>query len=266
VRSFFILERRHRLGIPDRYGKVPAAPRVPGHLREDGAKVQVEACADGWRVLKAPSEHQLEDGSIIFSAGTFGDPLAAAAEKLARLKRASPDKSIEMSRMEPVTQDSQVSVEWIIDGTLWPRFAAKVALNIGRELLGDGWLRSPVAQWLGDVLWQRNARVPEPFAELPPLPTVATPASLEGYVPPVHHVLVAGNTNAGPALDITLFGCDSYLVPLGGYATIEPTAWVVDPLDGKVERLPWDTLRLRMAVDIVQQLAATRSEARSATL
>jgi hypothetical protein len=63
-----------------------------------------------------------------------------------------------------------------------------------------------------------------------------------------------------------LFGCDSYLVPLGGDATIEPTAWVVDPLDGKVERLPWDKLRLRMAVDIVRQLAATRSEAQSASL
>jgi len=68
--------------------------------------------------------------------------------------------------------------------------------------------------------------------------------------------LVVDSTPFGPALDITLCGSDSFLVPLGGPAVIEATAWVIELCKRTLERLPWAELKLRMAVDIVEQLAA----------
>ena len=59
-----------------------------------------------------------------------------------------------------------VTFPFSIPMTLWPRFAVKVALAVGREMYGENWLGSEHGLLLNRLLWDREHKV-----KMNPLPT-----------------------------------------------------------------------------------------------
>jgi hypothetical protein len=256
----WVREQRHRLRIPDRYGKVPPAPVVTGTL-DDGTPAAGpldNTRADGLRLF--PSKHRQPDGSIIYGTGAQ-DLQEFKAKKLERLKRDNPERNVDMVDLDSrVIENPVLNFEFEMSKTLWPRFGAKLALNIGRELLGPVWLRSPCAAYLHELFWDRPAIAPLPFTELEHLPIRAAAEQLNGYKPPPNHVIIVVNTGDGPMMELVLFSEDTYHVPLGGPAIVQETAWILNTHMGSYERMTHQELLRRTVLDISQQLASSYTE------
>jgi hypothetical protein len=91
---------------------------------------------------------------------------------------------------------------------LWPRFAVKVAVSVGRELHGDAWLGSDHGLLLNRLLWGREKQI-----AMRPLPTKRPFSAGSGWTPPPDHVIMTLH-DKNPMVLITLFGEDCYAVPL----------------------------------------------------
>ena len=252
----WVREQRHRLQIRDRRGNVPPAPTVTGTL-DDGTKaVAVLDNSRDWDLRLLPSEHPQPDGSVIYGSGAH-DLQELKAKKLERLKRDHPGRDVEIVEIESrVIEEPVLTFHFELNKTLWPRFGAKVALNIGRELLGPGWLNSSWAAYLRELFWGRPAVAPVPFSELDPLPIRATGEQLGGYKPAPHHIILVVNTATGPMMEIVLFSEDTYHVPLGGLAIVQQTAWIVDTYTGSYQRMGYTDFLRQTAHDVIRQSAS----------
>jgi HNH endonuclease len=261
----WIVARRHRHRIPDRYGRVPPAPVIPGTL-EDGAPALNTLTRAGNRLKFLPVERSRSDGSLEITV-SVEDEAEYVNKKLERLARANPGYSFEVgSRQKRRIDEVEFSFPFSIARTLWPRFAAKVALNVGRELRGERWLRDEHALVLHELLWARESPLPLPWNPvLPALPQPETAWRSHGWNPPPDHVVLAINGPYGPFVQIVLFGEYTYCVPLGGPELDEQRAWVLHTLARKCERLPAHDLFTRIVADILRAKPTVKEESMAET-
>ena len=211
-RSLWVLEQRHRLRIPDRYGKVPDAPRVNAKVA-DGRTAIVTLSPGGWELELPPSARpgtQREDSLQI--TVSVDDEAEYIAKKVKRFE--PPDNrgfTWQVAKRELTPNvPLDVSFPFSIPMTLWPRFAVKVALAVGREMYGENWLGSEHRLLLNRLLWDREHKV-----KMNPLPTKGAFWARIGWTPPPDHVVMTIDGDSGPMMLITLFGEDTYGVPLG---------------------------------------------------
>jgi hypothetical protein len=129
--------------------------------------------------------------------------------------------------------------------TLWPRFAVKVALTVGRELHGEQWLRSDHGLLLNRLLWGQEEKV-----QMNPLPTKQPFWAQSGWTPPPNHVVITMDGYSGPMVLITLFGEDSYAVPLGDPQPPGGVAWVLQTHGRTWERLSADDFITRIVAAV----------------
>jgi hypothetical protein len=241
--SLWVLEQRHRLRIPDRYGKVPNAPRVTATVA-DGRTAVVTLTPGGWELELPPSNRPgEEDGSLQITV-SLDDEAEYIAKKVARFKRDNPGFTWEITKREAAPQDPlDVSFPFSIPMKLWPRMGVKIALTVGRELFGQPWLRSDHGLLLHRLLWDEERQV-----GMNPLPTKQTIWAGSGWEPPPNHVLMTVDTFGTPMLLISLFGEDTYGVPLGDTLPPGGSAWVLHTHDRKWERMTADDFISRIVV------------------
>ncbi|MDX6584281.1 MAG: hypothetical protein QOI10_3465 [Solirubrobacterales bacterium] len=206
---------------------------------------------NGWYAKPLPVEHWQDEKTV-----RFGVDAAEAPEyfekKLKRLqKEFGEDVTLEGAE-ERTIENPEVEFNMTIDATLWPRFGAKNGLGFGREIFGEEWLSGPVASYLRDVLWGRDAVPPAPYAPLAPVSESLHETELDDYFERPLHVVTAMGTSHGAALGLFLFGDQRYLVPLGGELgdDVEGT-WIVDPRNGTARRLSWSQYAQETAVRLV---------------
>lgn len=225
------LEKRHRLQIPDRYGNVPDAPRQDVTLA-DGRRGRITMERDGgWHLEIFPSRSEAHDGSINIrvSADEEEAYLKTARE---RFERDNPGFTWEVRRRE-VEPHEPVDTSFLFSTsmTLWPRFAVKVASNVGREIYGLPWLESPHGKLLHRLLWDEETSV-----RMQPWPTASIPWGGLGYEPGPDHVLCAMRGLQGPMLMLVLFGEQTYGVPLGNQPLDEEAVWLLHVDERTYER------------------------------
>jgi hypothetical protein len=232
--SLWVREQRHRLGVPDRYGKVPEAPRVPAKVT-DGRTAIVTLSPGGWELELPPSTSPGTEGadSLQITVST-DDEAEYIATKVKRFERANPGFTYKTTKRELAPHGPlDVSFPFSIAMTLWPRFAVKVALTVGREVYGEDWLTSEHGLLLNRLLWGRETDV-----VMKPLPTKGAFWAGSTWSPPPDHVVMTMDGYTGPMMLLTLFGEDSYGVPLG--PTSPPpggVAWVLHTHERTHERL-----------------------------
>ena len=136
-RSLWVLEQRHRLRIPDRYGKVPDAPRVNAKVA-DGRTAIVTLSPGGWELELPPSARPgtQRDDSLQITV-SVDDEAEYIAKKVKRFERDNRGFTWQVAKRELSPHvPLDVSFPFSIPMTLWPRFAVKVALAVGREMYG----------------------------------------------------------------------------------------------------------------------------------
>jgi hypothetical protein len=139
-----------------------------------------------------------------------------------------------------------VTFPFSISTTLWPRFAVKVALNVGRELFGQAWLLSEHGSMLHRLLWNEETKI-----KMKPLPTGKVPWSGHGYEPGADHVLYVNTGSDGrPMLLISLFGEETYGVPLGDESLPEKTVWLLHVHERSDERISLDEFFRRIITSL----------------
>jgi hypothetical protein len=158
TQSLWVLEQRHRLRIPDRYGNVPDAPRLNATVA-DGRPAIVTLSPGGWELELPPSNRAGEEDGALEIAVSVDDEAEYIAKKIKRFERDNPGFTWKTTKREvsPVVP-LDVSFPFSIPMTLWPRFAVKVAVTVGRELHGEQWLRSDHALLLNRLLWAGGRR------------------------------------------------------------------------------------------------------------
>lgn len=259
ARQIWVLWDRHRYEVPDARGDVPRAPRIVSRLKATGERVLTVMDRRGWYAQPLPVEAWQDESRLSYGVGAE-DALEAMQKKLERLRRQFGPQVFVEATQERVIEQPEVEVGWTHDATLWPRFGAKVGLGFGREVLGEEWLDSAVAQYLRDVLFDGPAVVPGPYAPLAPIAEPLFGSSLADYFVPPQHVVTMMGTAHGAALGLFLFGDERYLVPLGGEITdAELATWIFDPHAGSAERLSWTAYAERTSIRLVEQHEA-RSE------
>jgi hypothetical protein len=253
ARQTWILFDRHRYEIPDPRGAVPPAPRIVSRLKETGERVLTVMDKGRWYAQPLPVETWHDEHNL-----TYGVGADAAQEymtkKLERLRKEFGPQVTLASTHEHSIENPEVEIEWTHDASLWPRFGAKVGLGFGREMLGEEWLDSHLARYLQNVLFDRPATVPAPYAPLAPISEQLAGTELADYFVPPDHVVSVVGTNQGAALALFLFGDQRYLVPLGGDVMDEALAtWIFDARAGKAERLSWTAYAERTALRLFQE-------------
>ena len=163
-------------------------------------------------------------------------------KKLKRFERDNPGFTWKTTEREIAPHDPlDVTFPFSIPMTLWPRMGVKIALTVGRELFGAGWLQSDHGRLLHRLLWNREQNV-----RMNPLPTKRTIWAASGWEAPANHVvLVLARVMTTPMVLITLFGEDTYGVPLGQPPPSVGAAWVLHPRERKCERLSADDFLTR---------------------
>ena len=241
TQSLWVLEQRHRLRIPDRYGNVPDAPRVNATVA-DGRTAIVTLNPGGWDLELPPSSRSGEaDGELQITV-SVDDEADYIATKIRRFERDNPGLTWKTAKREIAPHvPLEVSFPFSIPMTLWPRFGVKVALTVGRELHGEAWLRSEHGLLLHRLLWNQEQKV-----RTNPLPTKSTIWARSGWTPPPDHILMTVDTHGTPMLLITLFGEDTYGVPLGERPPVGGAAWVLHTREARWERLSADDFVTRI--------------------
>lgn len=232
---------RHFHGVPDARGVVPRAARLTG-TTTDGVPMVATFTADGEVVgRRLPTAlRRDEDGErFVVEPGEGEEFLRLRTERLRR--RLGPGYGVQ-GTIETVPQDVEGSMEFTIDGSLWPRLGAKLALAFGREALGVEWLDQPVAELLRLVLWEPE-KVPGDVL-LPWHSVVAADDQLRPLLHPPEHLIAVQRTYAGRrVLMVHLFGEWRYGVPLGDFELSErEPAWVFDPVRGTCRTTEWTML------------------------
>jgi HNH endonuclease len=241
TQSLWVLEQRHRLRIPDRYGNVPDAPRVRATVA-DGRTAVVTLNPGGWKLDLPPSSRSGAGGGALQITVSVDDEADYIAKKIKRFERDNPGFTWQITKRQIVSDAPlDVSFPFSIPLTLWPRFAVKVALTVGRELYGEEWLRSDHGLLLHRLLWNEEQKV-----RMNPLPTKSTIWAGLGWTPPPNHVFVTVDSYGAPMLLITLFGEDTYGVPLGAPAPPGGAAWVLHTHGRTWERLSADDFITRI--------------------
>lgn len=245
IRSLWVLEQRHRLGIPDRYGNVPDAPRVNATV-SDGRPAIVTLSREGWKVEVPPSSRAREEDGALRITVSVDDEAEYLAKKLKRFERDNPGFTWEIAKRE-VAPDVPLDVifPFSMPLTLWPRFGVKVALTVGRELYGEHWLRSDHGLLLNRLLWGQETKV-----GMNPLPTKETFWAGSGWTPSPDHVVIVMEGHVVPMVLITLFGEDTYGVPLGEPPPGGGAAWLLHARDATWERLSADDFVTRIVAAV----------------
>jgi hypothetical protein len=245
VQSLWVVEQRHRHGIPDRYGSVPDAPRVEATVA-DGRKAFVTLNPGDWDLEVLPSSRPGEaDGALQISV-SVDDEADYIAKKLKRFERDNPGFTWKTTKRDIAPHvPVDVSFPFSIPMTLWPRMGVKVALTVGRELFGESWLLSDHGYLLHRLLWNE-----EQVIRMNPLPTKTAIWAGLGWQPPPNHVIFVLAGMITPMMLMTLFGEDTYGVPLGQTPPPGGAAWVLDTHEARWERLGADDF-------IAQIVAAT---------
>lgn len=244
--SLWVREQRHRLRIPDRYNNIPDAPRVNAKVA-DGRTAIVTLAPGGWELELPPSTRPGTEGAgslqITVSVDDEAEYIATKVERFERDNPGFTHKTTKRELSPKVPLD--VSFPFSIPMTLWPRFAVKVALTVGRELYGESWLNSDHGRLLNDLLWNRETSI-----VMKPLPTKGAFWSPSDWSPPPDHVLTVTNTYDGEAMMLlTLFGEDSYGVPLGpDSAPSVGAAWVLHTHGRNHERLTFEDFVTRIVI------------------
>jgi HNH endonuclease len=240
------LEKRHRLRIPDRYGKVPLAPHQDVTL-VDGRKGRITLVREGgWHLEIFPSRSDADDGSI--DARLSADNETETLRKWqARFERDNPGFTWQIRDRQVEPRDHiDVTFPFSMSMTLWPRFAVKVGLNVGRELFGQAWLESEHGMTLNRLLWNTETKI-----QMKPLPTGRLPWSIRGYEPGPDHVLYVNiGVDGRPMLLISLFGEETYGVPLGDEPLPEKTVWLLHVHERSEERISRDEFFRRIITSL----------------
>jgi hypothetical protein len=244
----WVREQRHRHRIPDRYRHVPDAPKVHGTV-EDGRGGRLTLVREGgWQLRVLPSIEPLEDGSINLRISADDEP-EYLEKKLARLQKANPGFRYEVgTRTISKAAAETFSFDFSISQRLWPRFAIKVALNVGREVYGQDWLTTPHAMLLHEILWDRDTQT-----VMKPLPTRDVLWKRSGWSAVPNHVVMAVNTPWGPFLNLALFGEDTYGVPLGDQSIQKETVWLLHTHEERCECLSTNDFWMRVIVESQSQ-------------
>jgi hypothetical protein len=150
----------------------------------------------GWYAQPLPVEAWHDEHNVTYGVGA-DDAQEYMAKKLERLRKEFGPQVTLVSTHERAIENPEVEVEWTHDASLWPRFGAKVGLGFGREVLGEAWLDSDLARYLQDVLFDRPATVPAPYAPLAPISEQLAGAELTDYFVPPDHVVTVVGTNHG---------------------------------------------------------------------
>ena len=204
--SLWVREQRHRLAIPNRYGKVPEAPRVTAKVA-DGRAAVVTLSPGRWEPKVPPSTSIGGEGADSLQITVSVDDEAEyIATKVERFERANPGFTYKTTRREPTPHSPlDASFPFSIPMTLWPRFAVKVAVTVGREVYGEDWLTSEHGLLLNRLLWGRETNV-----VMKPLPTKRVFWAGSTWSPPPDHVVMTMDGSTGPMMLLTLFSEDSY--------------------------------------------------------
>jgi hypothetical protein len=239
----WVRDQRHRHRIPDRYGRIPEAPKAPGQV-EDGRRALLTMDRDNdWQLRILPAEWHRDDESINVQVQA-DEEVKYLEKKLARLRKNNPGFRFDVASRDVAVRESETfSFNFSIDRRLWPRFAAKVALNVGREIRGAEWLFAPHARRLHEILWDRDKQT-----GMRPFPTRQVPWTAHGWSASPNHILMAANTQWGPFLNLALFGEDSYGVPLGDPPLEQGWVWVLHTHSGLCERLSEDDFLMRVVL------------------
>lgn len=249
AQTIFTREKRHRLKIPDRYGNVPDAPTQLVDLA-DGRKGRITFTRNGPELEIFPNRIALGDGTSTIQISA--DEELAYLEKLrTRFEKANPGFTFEVGSRSigpHVPVDVRHPITWSLN--LWPRFGVKVALNVGRELWGEEWLRSEHGMLLHRLLWGTETKI-----QMNPFPTTgAIGAELPDYEPGPDHLLWANNGPKGePTLLIQLFGEQTYAVPLGAFTLPEKTVWLLHVHQGTYEHVTEDEHFRRILMSLPRQ-------------
>ncbi len=209
TQSLWVLDQRHRLGIPDRYGNVPDAPRVNAQVA-DGRPAIVTLSPEGWKLELPPLSRAGEEHRALQITVSVDDAAEYIGKKLKRFERDNPGFTWKIAKREIAPHvPLDVSFPFSMPLTLWPRFGVKVALTVGRELHGEQWLGSNHGLLLNRLLSGPRRSSNESSTD---------EADVLGWTPPPDHVVIAMdgyNEYTGPMVLITLFDENSYAVPLG---------------------------------------------------
>jgi hypothetical protein len=186
-----------------------------------------------------------EDGALQITV-SVDDEAEYIAKKLKRFERDSPEFTWKIAKREIAPHvPLDVSFPFSVPLTLWPGFGVKVALAVGRELHGEQWLRSDHGLLLNRLLWGREKKI-----GMNPLPTKQTFWARSGWTPPPDHLVIVMDGHIGPMALITLFGEDSYAVPLGNPPPPGGAAWVLHTHDRTWERLSADDFITRIVAAV----------------
>ena len=245
AQSLWVREQRHRLRIPDRYGNIPDAPRVNATVA-DGRPAIITLRPGGWELELPPSSRAGNDDGTLEITVSIDEEAEYISRKIKRFERDNPGFTWGTTKRQITPHvPLEASFPFSIPFTLWPRFAVKVALNIGRDLHGDTWLRSDHWFLLNRLLWGHEKQV-----AMKPLPTKRAFWARSGWTPPPDHVIMTLHDPENPMVLITLFGEDSYAVPLGEPSPPGGAAWVLHTQERTWERMSAEGLITRIVAAV----------------
>jgi hypothetical protein len=222
---------RHKFGVRDARGQVPPTPRLPG-TTVDGRPIQLELGRDESRTRLLPHKTRDDENEVTYVTEP-GQGEEIMEKVKARLEaRLGPGYRVETSTEETIIPD-RGSVPVSISESVWPRFAAKLALAFGREAFGDDWARSdPEAALIRKVLWNEpNAPSSRPLWRQ----SDGTDVLARLAPAPQHLVMVSQAPEGDRGIVVQLFGGMVYGCRLSRTLTVpEPRIWTFDPVAGTV--------------------------------
>lgn len=238
-----VLIRRAVYGVRPKYrDHDPSRIGIPGQLSADGGRaIWRPGDPDNTVTMVAPSE-VTDHGSGHFS---FVSPVekheAHAARVMRQLEDANPGKTAKLiESVETVDDETRFEHTWGIGASLWPRFAAKVALCLGGLTFGESWLGTVESGMLRGLLWRDKTyknMFPDGFA-LPVMPTEmgfdedGLQARLFSLLLPTEHYLAVFSTPEGAVqFVISLFGGElQYRLVINSQETVPAhgRAWLLD--------------------------------------
>jgi HNH endonuclease len=239
-RDHWMVELGARYAIKDRYGRVPAPPRIAATVE---GKPAVVTMGTPWTVETFP-ETRIEGDRFTFTVPADREE-EIVAKKLARLSAQFGEVEVAsrqvMPNDAPVVQFEEV---WPIER--WPRFAAKVTLGIASLLPGSWeWRASEQGQYIAETALQEFREPRDAEVGLRPLPLVLQGDDLFArLVPPPRHFISIDES--GIFITIILFGRYLCGAALGDEAPGRGVAWLFDPLARTVQAAPYLDLLMRL--------------------